>query len=48
MQQFDLKACGIEVERILRNPSVATLYQEAMKRDPKTAISDRGADCLLG
>ena len=43
MQQADLSACQIEVERILRNPSPATLYQEAMKRDPKTAISDRGA-----
>jgi phosphoenolpyruvate carboxykinase (ATP) len=43
MQQPDLTPCGIDVDRILRNPSPATLYQEAMKRDPKTAISDRGA-----
>ena len=43
MEQFDLKSCGIDVERILRNPSPATLYQEAMKREKNTAISDRGA-----
>lgn len=43
MQQLDLTAHGIAVERVLRNPSPATLYQEAMARDKKTAISDTGA-----
>jgi phosphoenolpyruvate carboxykinase (ATP) len=43
VQQLDLSAHGISVERVLRNPSPATLYQEAMARDKKTAISDTGA-----
>ncbi|REJ88510.1 MAG: phosphoenolpyruvate carboxykinase (ATP) [Planctomycetota bacterium] len=43
MANLDLRACGIEVERVLRNPSPATLYQEAMKREKNTAISNRGA-----
>ncbi len=43
MQQLDLTVHGIAVERVLRNPSPATLYQEAMARDKKTAISDTGA-----
>lgn len=43
MNELDLSANDIEVKRILRNPSPATLYQEAMNRDPRTAISDRGA-----
>lgn len=43
MPGFDLKEYEIDVERILRNPSPATLYQEALKREVKTAISDRGA-----
>lgn len=43
MSDFNLTAHGIEVEHVLRNPSPATLYQQAMKRDPGTAISDKGA-----
>ena len=43
MQSLDLSAHGIDVERVLRNPSPATLYQEAMNRDKKTALSDTGA-----
>ncbi len=43
MNRVDLTKHGINVERVLRNPSPATLYQEAMARDKKTAISDTGA-----
>jgi phosphoenolpyruvate carboxykinase (ATP) len=43
MHQLDLTAHEIDVERILRNPPPATLYQEAMKRESMTAISSRGA-----
>ena len=43
MNRVDLTQHGINVERVLRNPSPATLYQEAMARDKKTAISDTGA-----
>ncbi len=43
MQQLDLSVHGIAVGRVLRNPSPATLYQEAMARDKKTAIADTGA-----
>ena len=43
MKDLDLSNLGIEVGRIVRNPSPATLYQEAMKTEARTAISDRGA-----
>jgi phosphoenolpyruvate carboxykinase (ATP) len=43
MATNDLSAYGITVERILWNPSPATLYQEAILRERGTAISARGA-----
>lgn len=43
MQEFDLTQYGIDVERIIRNASPAMLYEEAMRRDKRTAISDKGA-----
>ena len=43
MSQLDLTPHGLDVERILRNPSPSTLYEEAIRRDPHTAVSDRGA-----
>ena len=43
MDTVDLTSYGIDVGNILRNPSPATLYQEAIRRDPATAISDTGA-----
>ncbi len=42
-EPFHLKAFGIEVGRVLRNPSPATLVQEALTRETKTTISDTGA-----
>lgn len=43
MSEFSLKSHGIEVKRILRNPSPASLYEEAIRADPGTTISDTGA-----
>ncbi len=43
MGSFKLDRHGIEVDRILRNPSPATLYEEAIRLDKRAAISDRGA-----
>ncbi len=43
MAAFDLKAHGIQVETILRNPSPASLYEEAIRHEPLAAISDTGA-----
>lgn len=43
MSDFDLTAHGITVETIVRNPDVSTLYEEAIRHEPGTTISDRGA-----
>ena len=40
---FDLKKYEIDVEVIDRNPSPATLYQEAFERDQGATLSDTGA-----
>lgn len=40
---FNLKDFGIDVENILRNGAPATLYQEALRFDRGTTISDTGA-----
>jgi phosphoenolpyruvate carboxykinase (ATP) len=40
---FDLTNHGIHVTTVLRNPSPAALYEEAIRHEPRTAISDTGA-----
>ena len=40
---FDLSPHGIDVGRILRNASTARLYEEAIRGDRGTTLSDRGA-----
>ncbi|MFK7972540.1 MAG: phosphoenolpyruvate carboxykinase (ATP) [Bacteroidia bacterium] len=40
---FDLKQYGIEVDKIHRNPSKASLYEIALRSEKGTAISDVGA-----
>ncbi len=40
---FSLEPHGLSVKRVLRNPSPAELYEEAIRLEPRTAISDRGA-----
>jgi phosphoenolpyruvate carboxykinase (ATP) len=40
---FDLSAHGITVATVLRNTSPAQLYEEAIRHEPRTAISDTGA-----
>ena len=42
-QNFDLSAHGLTVATVFRNPSPATLYEEAIRHEPHTAISDTGA-----
>jgi phosphoenolpyruvate carboxykinase (ATP) len=42
MKHF-LSQYGIDVENIRRNPSPAHLYEEAIRKDKKSTISDRGA-----
>lgn len=42
-QKFNLNQFGIDVEKIVRNASPSKLYAEAIRRDPGTSISDRGA-----
>ncbi len=39
----ELAKYEITVDRVLRNPSPAVLYEEAMRREPGSALSDRGA-----
>lgn len=41
---FELCAHGITVKRVLRNPSPALLYEEAIRHDVGTTIADSGAD----
>lgn len=43
MSDFDLKTHGINVETVLRNPSPASLYEEAIRHESLAAISDTGA-----
>lgn len=40
---FELCAHGITVKRVLRNPSPALLYEEAIRHDVGTTIADSGA-----
>lgn len=41
--QFDLQAHGITVKRVLRNPAPSQLYEEAIRHDQRSTISDTGA-----
>lgn len=43
MTRFDLRQYEIDVDLVLRNASRSALYKEAIRRDPKTSISDTGA-----
>lgn len=43
MKAIDLQPYGLTVSQILHNASPATLYQEAIRREHGTAISDSGA-----
>ena len=43
MENFDLSAHGLNVKRVLRNPAPSTLYEEAIRGEPGTTISDTGA-----
>ncbi|MEZ5948037.1 MAG: phosphoenolpyruvate carboxykinase (ATP) [Planctomycetaceae bacterium] len=45
MAEFDLTWHGITVRDVLRNPSPATLYEEAIRFDKGTTLSDTG--CLI-
>jgi phosphoenolpyruvate carboxykinase (ATP) len=40
---IDLSAHGITVQHVLRNPSPATIYEEAIRHDAGTTIADSGA-----
>ncbi len=42
-QEFELSAHNITVQKIIRNPSPACFYEEAIKYDPGAAITDNGA-----
>ncbi|MEX0823351.1 MAG: phosphoenolpyruvate carboxykinase (ATP), partial [Balneolaceae bacterium] len=42
-QNFEIQNNGIKVKNILRNPAPARFYEEAVKYDPGSAISDNGA-----
>ncbi|MCA9196137.1 MAG: phosphoenolpyruvate carboxykinase (ATP) [Planctomycetales bacterium] len=43
MSEFKLNGYTIDVAEVLRNPSPATLYEEALRHDPGTTLSDTGA-----
>ncbi len=43
MDAFNLQAHGIHVRDVCRNLSPASLYEEAIRHEPETAISDTGA-----
>ncbi len=45
MAEFDLKLHGIHTTNVLRNPSPSTLYEEAIRFDRGTTLSDTG--CLI-
>ena len=40
---FELDSHGLTVDKVLRNPSPATLYEEAIRHESTAAISDTGA-----
>ena len=43
MAEFNLKQYEINVATVIRNPSPAQLYQEAIRLEPNTAIASSGA-----
>jgi phosphoenolpyruvate carboxykinase (ATP) len=43
MRPFDLRSHGLTVQSILRNPSPARLYEEAIRHEFMAAIADTGA-----
>jgi phosphoenolpyruvate carboxykinase (ATP) len=43
MEGFDLKKHGITVQDVQRNLSPPVLYQQALRREPDSVVSDRGA-----
>jgi len=43
MTDLDLTRHGIGAERVLRNPAPARLYEEALRNEPGSALSDTGA-----
>ncbi len=43
MSTFSLEAHGITVKKVFRNPSPARCYEQALAREPGTAISSNGA-----
>ena len=43
MSEFDLRQYGIQAPRTLRNPAPARLYEEALAREPGSALSATGA-----
>ena len=43
MTRFDLRHHGIIVKEIHRNLAPSVLYEEAIRHDPGTTISDKGA-----
>lgn len=43
MESVDLSKVGISVSHIIRNPAVSSLYEDAIRSEPGTAISNRGA-----
>ncbi len=40
---FDLRQHGLTVKQVIRNPSASRLYEEAIRHEPGTTISDKGA-----
>lgn len=44
-EEFNLKMHGINVTDIMRNPSVAGLYEEAIRHEPGSTLADTG--CLI-
>ena len=43
MENFDLSSHGLHVQRVLRNPAPSTLYEEAIRGESGTTISDTGS-----
>jgi len=43
MKKFSLESLGVTVEDIRRNHSTSVLYQEALREEPDSVISDSGA-----
>ncbi|SFJ63829.1 phosphoenolpyruvate carboxykinase (ATP) [Planctomicrobium piriforme] len=43
MSEFNLAVHGLTVKTVFRNPSPAILYEEAIRHEPHSALSDRGA-----